>query len=421
MKKINAGVLYYVVFILLIGWIICIAILSSLRLNQFLYNTVKVTDNLITDINSSINIISSNPGLVHYNDSLVLQLDSSRVTKVIVKKKYWGYYSILHICAIQNKTKLTDILLTGIDLTKKEPVALYMVDENKYLSICGKTILAGTCYLPHLGIRRGYIEGNTFKAKKMVKGITKVSKKVLPELDKKVTNSFLDILKEFRPDSSVTLHSINEFKAKNAHSNSFQLKTICYFSDKPIYIDNKIINGNIIICSSKIIRISKSNIIKDIILIAPKVLLMEGFVGNLQVIATDSLIVEKRCKIKYPSVLALLSENTSNMYFKIEEKCRIDGAILMQQYAKALSKPVLIIEKGTDIYGQVYCDGVIKAKGNIYGSLYCQSFLLNTRSSIYENHLLDNIIDRTKLSVYYSGVVIADSGEVVLKTIKRLD
>ena len=58
--------------------------------------------------------------------------------------------------------------------------------------------------------------------------------------------------------------------------------------------------------------------------------------------------------------------------------------------------------------------------GKIFGSLYCYKFILKTRSSIYENHLLNATVDFDNLSKYYVGTnLLKDVG--MKKVIKMLE
>jgi len=85
-----------------------------------------------------------------------------------------------------------------------------------------------------------------------------------------------------------------------------------------------------------------------------------------------------------------------------------------------LAKTRVSIEKGARVEGQIYVDGFADIQGELWGTVWCQKFLLKTASSVYENHLLDAVIDRTKLSEHYVGSAIITSGKKK-KTIKWLE
>jgi hypothetical protein len=342
------------------------------------------------------------------------------LSKTTILKKNWGVFSIVSINTFRRKARLSEKYLAGADISVKEPVALYMADENKYLSICGNTHLAGTCYLPKLGIKRGYVEGDTYRDKTMIYGEAKTSKTELPEIDTEVINYLKLLLKNFRPDSTVQSRSIKEFYYIDHHYNSFNNPTVYYCSDKPIVIDEKVLKGNIVICSSQIIKVTKNSSLSDVLLFAPKIIISDDFQGQVQAFATDSLVVGRKCNLQYPSVIGLVNEKTNNITMRISDKSRIDGVVLLWQKTLAKICPELSIGKETEVFGQVYCNGTVRFYGNVYGCLYCRNFMLETRSAIYENHLLNAQIDRDKLSRHYLGISIADSGKNQVGVIKIL-
>ncbi len=98
------------------------------------------------------------------------------------------------------------------------------------------------------------------------------------------------------------------------------------------------------------------------------------------------------------------------------------GVIFTNQseFASDLQQTLITIEKEALLTGQLYADGFVDIKGEVRGTIWCNKFLLKTNSSVYENHLLDAIIDRSKLSAYYVGSGIIASGKTK-KIIKWLE
>jgi len=418
--RLKSGILYYVVFILFIIWIICLGILLAFKLNSFVYIHNALTDNLNSDLHSAINIVCKNPGLINNKDSVSIDFFKDSLSKIKFTGKNWGIFQTLKINVFRKRENLSETFLMGTDINAKEPISLYMADEKKYLSICGNTHLAGNCYLPELGIKRGYVEGNTYRGSTMVFGVTKTSKPELPEVNKFVIGYLKSVLKEFKPDSTIQIRNIKEFFYRDKHYNSFNKPTIAYVSFKPILVDEKIIKGNFIICSSKLIKVTKNCLLSDLLLFAPKIIIADDFQGQVQVFATDTIIVGKKCNLQFPSVIGLVNENVNNIVLRIGEKTRVDGVVLLWQQTKAQLRPELTLGKETEIFGQVYCNGTVKMYGNIFGSLYCRNFMLETLSAIYENHLLNTQIDRTKLPEHFLGLSIADSGKNQVGVIKIL-
>ena len=53
--------------------------------------------------------------------------------------------------------------------------------------------------------------------------------------------------------------------------------------------------------SSDSITIQSENLFKDVLIVAPKVRIKSAFRGSVQILATDTVIIEEGCKLEYPS------------------------------------------------------------------------------------------------------------------------
>ncbi len=290
--------------------------------------------------------------------------------------------------------------------------ALYLADQDKPLSLCGNTLIKGTCYLPKAGVKRAYIEGQSFSGDKLIDGPVKESQREIPEINKELIKSITSFAQKAVSDIPA---STGEEAGQDSIINSFENNTICIVSTGPLRIDRKVYHGNIALISRKSIKISAGADLKDIILFAPRIEIEENFSGNLQAFATDTLIVGKKCKLAYPSVMGLISKNkTGSPMLLVGEETEIAGAVFAIQEEKK-DIPVLvkvILEKNAKLTGQLYTDGVLDLKGIVYGTVLCSRFILSTPSSVYENHLLNAIIDNSKLSPYYAGIQLTKNVSV---------
>jgi hypothetical protein len=150
-------------------------------------------------------------------------------------------------------------------------------------------------------------------------------------------------------------------------------------------------------CSTGTILIQKDAILHGTLVTASRIIVEDGFCGEVQLFAQDSLVIGEDCNLRFPSVACLSSNNVSNLHMEIGEFSSIEGTVLVYQAQLAAQKPFLAVEEGVLIVGQVYHQGKINLLGAIHGSLYCETFYLKTDRAHYENHLLDNEIDFLKL------------------------
>lgn len=401
---IKGGALLYAMFLVIVITIISSSfILVNFYTNSNIIKLLK-KEQLYLDANSGINYALALHNEIPFNSKVEVDLFSDQHHSVTLEKKNWGAFSVLTSRAIWNKKQIFKSALVGSNISEGEPIALYLADQNKPLSLCGNTKIKGTSYVPRAGIKRAYIEGKSFARKKLIDGIKKYSNKSLPPINKELIELnaiYLESISSLT-DSIVSFELVEE---KDSIINSFQNTTLLIYSPYSINISNKVIEGNVIIKSDKEIIIQSNAIMSSVILYANSVVIKERFEGDVQIFAKKSLLVEPNCKLKYPSVLALIKKNRENRgMIMIEENTELKGSVfLYNQYFDRKNQPLISIGKNTVIHGQIYSSDLLELKGKVYGGVFCRSLLLKTPSSVYENHLLDVVIDREGLSDFFVG------------------
>ncbi|PKP20787.1 MAG: hypothetical protein CVU05_08320 [Bacteroidetes bacterium HGW-Bacteroidetes-21] len=401
---IRAGALVYAVFLSIILAIVSgFFILRAYYQNQYFDNAI-LRESLVSDVNSAYNVLLENWSVIKDKDAAEIDLYSDDEHIVIVQKKAWGFYENIICKSIRNNIEYSKKAMVGDNVFTGEGVALYLCDYNNYLSLCGNTILKGICWLPKKGVKPAFIEGKSFSGSKYVEGTIKQSESTLPEINKNLILYHKDYLegKSKVQDSLIWYESVE----KDTIINSFNNKTLCLYSDNVLTLEDKTIIGNIIVKSAKGIVIEPSTNIRDIVLYAPYLEVKEGFKGSFQSINSDSILIKEDCELMFPSVLALIISDEIDVikYINIDENSIVSGAVIL--YNEKLlqnNKSILRIEKDAVVNGQVYCNSFTDHKGRIFGSLYTSKLLLETKSAIYESHLLDSEVNFKDLSTYYSG------------------
>ena len=329
-KKLKAGALYYAILVSFI-----VALLSGfLILNIWYhhYHTLMLIQNIKLDRNnrSALIIAIESPDLLNINQSKLIDLYSNNDNnnKIILTKKLWGGYYILKAETEWRNIKNSLMELCGSDIKNGESMALYLTDNDRYLSVSGNTILKGNCYLPKTGIRRSDIEGLGFSGDELVNGEIKISDTNLPSIEPLFieSNKFYLSNNKFQLDSVLTFQN---FKITDSLYNSFNNKTVLIYSNNWIYLSNNIIKGNIKIVSTKGIKIDKNSKINDVIFYAPKIVIEANFSGQVQLFAKDSIIINEGAKLLFPSFVAILNHDIKNPIIDIHKKSSIAGDILL--------------------------------------------------------------------------------------------
>lgn len=408
---IKAGALLYAMFL-----VIVISIISSSFILINYYNNTYVLhvfkqEQLFKDVCSGINYGLALHQEIPLNNKSVIQLFDDDEHQVTLTKKAWGAFYRLTAEAHWRNKSVSKTALIGTNFTTGEKTAIYLADQNKPLSLTGKTNIVGNCYLPESGVKRAYIEGKSFSGNQLINGQKQNSSKTLPAINENLIQAnytnFSTLVSE--EDSVVDYELVME---QDSILNSFENKTLVLFSPFSINISNKVIEGNIMIKSDRNIVIESSAKINNIICYAKGIIIENQSQLSAQFFAQDSIIIEDKCQLNYPSVVALLGKGNGETSKKIMigKEVIVKGAVfLFNETFDRKNQAIVSIDENSEIMGQVYSSELLELKGvSIKGNVFCKSFILRTPSSVYENHLMDVTIDRIALSEYFVGVALTE-------------
>lgn len=400
---VKGGAIYYAIFISFMLCLFAVLILYTTQIHNQYADYFIEQDRMKDNVQSALQYVMVHPEVVPFNFKRTLDVFGDSEDSVTILKTRWGGYIIWRISATWNKESYTRYFMTGVDFRKGEPVALYLTEKDNYLSVSGNTIIKGNAYLPKLGIRKAYIEGAGFTPEKMIDGEKYTSGRKLPQPDSLFIHSLTSLLNGTLSDSISTMPYETALN-KETVQNSFSNQTLMIYSKKEILIDNGlIIKGNIIVYSSKKITLQSNARLNTCLLFAPVVSVSEDFKGSIQAFASDSLLIGNKTNISYPGYLGLLNINFNNCFIKIGKNSSIEGGIFVWQKHKAIQEPYILIDSSATVTGEVFCTGNIELKGSVNGSVYCNGFRLNTSSSMYENHLLNAVINAAALPKNFAG------------------
>ena len=307
---------------------------------------------------------------------------------VLLNATPWGLYEVLNISAFRNKNIKQKSALLGAAIDSNS-VTLNIADNNRPISLSGKTVIKGNVRIPKSGVKRGYIEGQSFMGNTLIEGEIGSSELVIKPFENPVITAMMDftahIVKSQAIDTVVLLRS-------------FKDSTLYVGQDEFITLENMKAKGNIIISSTKGIIVKANAVLENVILAAPYIYIQGGFVGALQAFATDSIHVGSGARLLYPSVLALEKSTVGvQPNIVIESRAKILGEVLLVEKTQDRFSSLIHIHTNAQLIGRVFTNGYITHSGDVFGKVTCNKFYLKTPSSVYENHLLNAVIDWTRL------------------------
>ncbi len=404
---IKANSLLYAIYICLIVSIICGALLYFANL----YNQLNLYYNLQEEL------YIQNQSLVNYalgnklaQEELQPEENSAIVGNYSVKQ--YGLLTLLVAqSSIRNDTVTSTHFVGNFD---KDNTAIYLSNFSKSLSYSGNVKLVGNLQLPSSYIETSYINNQLNELKNQ--GETTISEIKLPKINPNFKNVFeMTKAKQTNLDE---LEKIND----SIYFNSFKNDTKeIYFPNSTI--SNKIFKGNFILSSKDSLRVQKSAILEDVILIAPKITIEEGFKGNIQVFATKGIELEQKVTLYYPSIVCVYNEckNDQTAKIKIKKECKIAGAIVIfgNLIDKIDKNSIEIDEKGT-FFTDIYCSGKLMIKSDIAGSIYTNRFFYKTGSTNYDNLIANVEINPSKKPDYFMSIPLFETKTTQYGILKKV-
>ncbi len=405
--KLNGGSLQFVLFI---GAVIAVLLLTFVLLTHTHFLFIKKTDTYIdlvkrTDLAIHFSLQNTNVQFNQQNQNLV-----EGGIQTSLEEKYWGVFKIIKATSKFQKNGFEKVVLTG-GMQDYPKTALFLQDNNRPMVIAGKSKIIGDAFLPKQGIRPGNIAGQSFHGNVLVQGRQQLSTSSLPRLESSMQNELEKLFFDAQPNTQ-GFSSSNSSQREIIHS---FLEPTLKLDGNTLDLSGKKFSGNIIIRSNGIIRIDASTQLTDVILVAPKIVIGDGFVGNFQAIASKEIQVGKNSQLKYPSALVVLqksigdSSNASS--YASQPQINIAGNSIVQGSVcyltadtKQINYPQIRIAENAQIIGQVYCNKNLELKGSVLGNVTTYGFVSLENGNVYQNHLFNGSIDVTLLPFEYVGI-----------------
>ncbi|MFL9843559.1 hypothetical protein [Flavobacterium rhizosphaerae] len=309
----------------------------------------------------------------------------------------YGLFKIIKVNSFTKNDTVSAAYFAGVSQNKN--LCLYLSDLDNGLTYSGNVKILGDKKLPSMEIQPKYI-GNIQNNLESKGTITK-SGRNLPML----TNGFEKIFAADYRLQVETSDNSEPVEAGQQFNNSF-LSPVKYFTLKNSVLENTSYTGNLILYANDSIVIKKSAILEDVILIAPSIHFEAGFCGSVQAYATQKINVGENAILKYPSVLAVKSDNLGDNMITIQEGAIVKGAVVLFNAMPNVIENTITLNKGSIVYGEVYCQGRLFSRGAVYGAVFTQKFFYSENASRYENHIADTEINIFKRPAYFVPISI---------------
>ncbi|NQX41305.1 hypothetical protein SAMN05421820_107153 [Pedobacter steynii] len=410
----KASTLYIVVIVSLL-----IAMISASLLTIAFYYRLEVQkkvrfDKLLVNTSSGTEILLSE-GFSAYDKDQVSDLFEEQKDSLVLRKEIWGVYELGLVKAFELKDTLKRSFFAGT--TFLDPNVIYLADEDRPLSLSGKTQLIGDGELPKSGLKQSYVDGKPYEGKELIKGKITESSRGVPPLNETLLG---DIEKKFNVEEGAV------FNVRDSVSNSFFNPVLLYklTPDQQEITDVKL-KGKIILVSDTIVNISATAVFEDVQVYAPAIIVASGFKGTCQLFARDSIVIGKDCAFGYPSFAGVFKSAESKIQSKISigKGVTFSGVLLSYEKKRTDLQTMISIGEKSHLRGEVFATGYIKMERGItvYGKVYAKRFIMQTPSTLYENYLIDITLNRNLLSKYYLSSMMFKRGTPERRILKWLN
>lgn len=385
-RKLKGGALYMALIICMVTGITLGIFILIASFNQRQAIQCNRMSQLGFDLESGFNQARS----FYFSDAINNIWTAAGEDSLRVKKLQWGAYLVISVEAKNNHNSLKRAALYGTSLMAD--TALVVGDKGRPVGVAGKIKFTAAAYIPKASIKPAYIDGQSYIADGPVTAWLKQAPVSIPALSDKFMSDLEKSTRDLNPAIDSLIGDL-----PNELSNAFSSKTIVC-RQPGFHLTNAALKGNIKLEGNDVV-IENTSHLENVFIACEKITIKTGFKGSLQVIASDSIIVEKGCELDYPSSLCLLQQKDNDgrlSCITVGDESIVSGGILaMSKSLSTEQTPKMLLKLGHDVkvYGLVYSSGFGHLQGTIYGNALCQVLLYKTSSATYENHLVGTAID----------------------------
>lgn len=385
--RISGGVLSYVLAISLlmsVGLSMLTLYVYYARMEQIHYLTrIRLQKNLASGIQMTLGEYDH----FEYDRTYDLDLYGEEQDSISILRRAWGLLDQYRVTAYKRNQEVSRIYTLAHRPEDKGRSAVFLVDHGRPLSLVGDTRLIGDCYLPVSGVQSAYINRVGYTSDSLIYGTELKSEKKLPEV------TLSDAFGRMEQLEGVQLEQDNDTLINSFDADLVEVKA----GNTGV---NKVYSGHVLITSQSRLIFDTLASTTDIVAYAPVIEFLNGFQGNGQFFATDTIIVHDNVKLTYPTVLATYNRNDLAT-IQTRGKCEITGWLLMDGSKDGFRRRVIYLEDGTQFQGMIYCNGMLETYGTVEGHVTVKRFLVNAQTGVYENYLFNATIDGTQLDTAF--------------------
>lgn len=415
----RASALYYTIVISLL-----IGVLSAMLILYTRYSLMELSyydsrEQLIKNAESGM-LLMYRASAKSYDKGSDISLTGDSKDSIYLRGYAWGIYRVGVSRAHQGRLEhVTTAFLGCLSGTSYANQALYLTDHQTALGFCGKAKIEGDAQLPKMGTKLNFVEGKTAESGSLVDGKVSISAGTVPTLDaeyKRTVEAQYGNESQLRDDTVIhwPISCRKLYRGYEGSTLRLELPANSILSDINL-------TGNIKIVAPQGIKIDSSAHLKGVLVICPKIELLEDFSGVMQLLASDTVIVRKNCTLQYPSSIYIREKPASQeaTLVLLEDGARLQGEVY--EMGSQNGRNEVVVDRDACVQGLIYAGNRLVLKGNVEGMVVSDKFYLKTATAIYEDQLLDGRINRKRLprEFLFSGLLMNGKDGMITHVTER--
>ena len=322
-------------------------------------------------------------GRLNETGAFVLFGDDPR-SEVTLSRGMWGLYELIKGSA--DDGKIREARLMGCVAESPKRAALYVCDNQRAFTLAGKSNIKGTIYLPESGLLYGQVQSDFYSGERLPEQQIRRASERFPSLSLAIVSALKELFAEINTTGAMVVDELqNGFFEPPIRLRAENLSGVRLY-------------GHILIGSTERIVIDSTARLEDVLIVAPEVIIREGFSGSLQIIATDTVRIERHVRLKYPSGI-VVAEGTADSYVEIAENSEVNGYMVFRTASETPPEkrtPHYLQQESSRVRGLVWVDGIAQVHGIVTGSLYVNQANYYSPQGYYMNLLYNASIYRSE-------------------------
>lgn len=280
-----------------------------------------------------------------------------------------------------------------------EDYCFYYRENGSPLFITGNTTIEGAVKFPPSGYKYTQLQSRFFSGKEVEHSKIGGSGRTLPEKNREIV-SFLNSLREIRSAGTTITGCPDSLVYPFSNTSS------CILSAGNKLETASLLKGYIVLSAGEV-TIDSSAKFEDILVVAKKIRVKEGFRGSVQLLATDTLIIEKGVTLEYPSGVYLYPGNRKR-YALLSPGSRVEGYVVIDGEGEDEVKyPNYRQPQEACVNGLLYVEGICEFSGSVTGRAVLGEAVHYTPEGYYDNTITDAVVRESNtlaLPVWFKAV-----------------